>query len=375
MIPVSQPDIGTAELKQVAEAFQTGWIGLGPKVDEFEEAFAKTYGFGNVVATNAGTSALDLAVKTLDRPGTEVLVPPITWISTANVARYNDYDIGFVEVNPETLNMDPTALKRRISKETAAVIPVHYGGQPVEIEEIVEIAHNHDADVIEDAAHAVGATYNGESTGSWGDVGCFSFQATKPLTTGEGGAFVTDDCERARLARRLSKLGIDKSTHERSGKEGYDWYYEVKDFGYKYFMHDISAAMGLVQLDRQEELRQRRNRIADRYTDAFADTEWITPLKTKDDVTHARYNYTIKTPPMDRDQVVNHLDNQDIGATVHYMPLYKHPVFKNRDPDLPATEQVWEKLVTIPMSPVMTYNDVTKVIETLNSYRPINRGK
>ncbi|WP_302081591.1 DegT/DnrJ/EryC1/StrS family aminotransferase [Salinibaculum rarum] len=368
MIPVSRPDVGIAELREIAEALETGWIGFGPKVDEFESEFGDRYEYENVIATNAGTSALDLAIKASDLSGTEILVPPITWISTAHVARYNDYEVGFVDVDPETLNMDPSVLADRISEQTAAVIPVHYGGQPVEIPEIVEIAHAHDAVVIEDAAHAVGATYEDEFIGTTGDVGCFSFQATKPLTTGEGGALVTDDDELARTARRLSKLGVDKSTHERSDDEGYDWYYEVTHVGYKYFMHDISAAMGLVQLERQPDLRAKRHAVADRYDNAFERIEETTPLRTKDHVTHARYNYTMRVPATERDALIAHLNERDIGASVHYMPLYKHPVFERHDPDLPTTETVWEELVTIPMSPTLTPAEVDSVISAVESY-------
>lgn len=369
MIPVAKPDVGEAELQQIEEALETGWIGLGPKVDEFEDEFGERFGHDHVIATNAGTSALDLALKVSELSGSEVLVPPMTWVSTAHVARYNGYDVDWVDVRAPTLNMDSEALAERITEKTAAVIPVHYGGQPAEIEAIVDIAHEHDAVVIEDCAHAVGTEFDGRPAGSIGDIGCFSFQATKPLTTGEGGAFVTDDEEIATKARRLSKLGVDKSTHERSEEEGYSWYYEVTDTGYKYFMHDISAGMGLAQLDRFSELREGRSEVAAAYRSSFEDEDWITPLDEKDHTTHAWYNYTIRVPAKDRDPLLQHLSEQNVGASVHYMPVYKHPVFEHHQPDTPTTEQVWEEIVTLPMSSTFTEEEVAQVVDAVISYK------
>lgn len=369
MIPVAKPDIGDAELAAVEEAFESGWIGLGPKVERFEEEFCARFGHEHTIATNSGTNALDLALKAADMDGTEILVPPVTWVSTAHVAAYNDYDLGWVDVRAETLNMDPSHLEERISEETAAVIPVHYGGQPAEIKRLVEIAHDHDALVVEDCAHAPGTEFRDEPVGAVGDAGCFSFQATKPMTTGEGGVLVTDDDELAAKARRLSKLGVNKSTHERKNKEGYSWYYEVTDVGYKYFMHDISAGIGLVQLDRLDGLLERRNELAARYAAGFADIDWVEPLATKPHVTHAWYNYTMQVPAADRDELVSHLSEQDIGATVHYMPLYKHPVYSHHEPETPTTESVWETLVTLPMSSTFEADDIETVVDAIKRYR------
>lgn len=368
MIPVARPDVSQKELNQIQEAFESGWIGLGPKVDEFESKFAEQFGYGHVVGTNSCTNALDLALKAPDLSGDEVLVPPITWISTAFAAIYNDYDVGWVDVNPETLNMSPEALKERISADTAAVIVVHYGGQPGEVSALAEIAHDHGAILVEDCAHAPGATVEDQPVGTVGDIGCFSFQATKPLTTGEGGALVTDDEELANRIKRLSKLGVNKSTHERSEESEYSWYYEVTDVGYKYFMNDIAAGMGMVQLDRLPDTRQQRNEVADAYNNSFADVDWVIPLHEKPHATHARYNYTIRVPADHRDSIIGSLAQDDIGATVHYMPLYKHPVFDHHDVELPVTENVWEQIVTLPMSSTFSEEEVSTVIDAVVSY-------
>lgn len=368
MIPVAKPDVSDAALEQIKEAFDSGWIGLGPKVDKFESKFQDQFGHDYAIATNSCTHALDLSLKSTNLSGSEVLVPPITWVSTAFVPRYNGYDVGWVDVSPKTMNMSPEALRERISDDTAAVIPVHYGGQPAEIDQIIDIAYDHDATVVEDCAHAVGATFRDEPIGSIGDAGCFSFQATKPLTTGEGGALVTDDEDIASTARLSSKLGVDKSTHERSEEEGYSWYYEVKKVGYKYFMHDISAGIGIAQLDRLAETRAKRNQVADAYDEAFADINWVVPLEKKDHATHARYNYTVRVPHNHREAIITHLNEHDVGSTVHYMPVYKHPVFDGHDPDLPATEAVWEQILTLPMSSAFSEAEVKTVIDAVTSY-------
>lgn len=368
MIPVAKPDIGEAELKQVEETFESGWIGLGPKVEEFESRFADQFGYDYVIGTNSGTSALDLALKVLQPSGSEVLVPPLTWVSTAFAGVYNGFNIGWVDVRRDTLNMDPEALRNKISEETAAVIPVHYGGQPAEIDEIVDIAHRYDAAVVEDCAHAVGTQFHGGSIGQFGDIGCFSFQATKPMTMGEGGALVTDKQNIASRAKSISKLGVDQSTHDRTEQEGYSWYYQVKNIGYKYFMHDISAGIGLAQLDRLADLRARRNEIAETFEREFGKLDWVSPLHTKEDVTHARYNYTVRVPKDHRDAVIAHLGERDVGASVHYMPLYKHPVFEGHNPDLSVTEDVWKQIVTLPMSSTFSDDDVSTVVEAVRSY-------
>lgn len=368
MIPNSRPDVGDAELERIREAVDSGWIGLGPKVAEFESAFGDRYGYRNVVATNSCTAALDLALESSPLSGSEVLVPAITFVSTAHAARYNDLDVTFVDVRPETLNMDPASLERRISDETAAVVPVHYGGQPAEMDRIVAVAHAHDSVVVEDAAQATGATIDGEAVGTVGDVGCFSFGATKPLTTGQGGALVTDDDDVADEAARLSRLGVDRTTHDRFDDDGYDWYYEVTDVGYKYFMHDVAAAMGLAQLERQPELRARRAAIADRYREAFADLDAVSPLETKPNVTHARFNNTVLVPPGDRNDLLAHLGDDDVAASVHFMPLYEHPLFDSQDPDLPTTEAVWPRILTLPMSAAFDDRQIDRVIDSVTGF-------
>lgn len=367
MIPSSEPDVGERELASIRETFEDGNLSLGPKTLEFQNEFAETFGHSNVVATNSCTAALDLAIKSAGLDGTEILIPPLTWISTAHVVKYNDYDIGWVDVEADTLNMSPESLAETISDDTAAVIPVHYGGQAARIDEIVDIAHEYDAVVIEDAAHAPGITYKDEPIGKIGDIGCFSFQGTKVMTTGEGGALVTEDDDIAEEIDRLVKLGLNKSSYERY-EDGDGWYYEVSTIGYKYWMNDMQASMGIVQLERLPDMLARRNEIAETYDRAFESLDWIEPLATIPESTHARYNYTVLVPAGVRDDVVAYLRDNEVSASVQYIPVYKHDSYHDHDPDLPTTESVWERIVTLPMSSRLSDADVETVIETVEAF-------
>jgi len=369
VIPISRPDIGTRELAQLCEAFSDNWLALGPKVSEFESQIASRYGYDHVVATNSGTAALDLAIRSLDLDGTEILTPPITWISTAAAGMYSGYDIGWVDIKESTLNVDPEALEERITSDTAAVIVVHYGGQPADLDRIREITSEYGAMLIEDACHAFGTDYRGTPIGHIGDVACFSFQESKPLTTGEGGALVTNDEEVAARARRLSKMGVDKTNRfERTSDDGYDWEYDVTHVGYKYFMHDISAAIGLAQLERFDDIQARRAAVADRYADAVEDLAWVEPLARHDDRGHANYNYTVLVPAAHRDDLITFLYGRDIAATVHYEPLYRHSVFEGESAAVPTTERVWPRMVTLPMSSAFTESEVRRVIDGIREY-------
>lgn len=366
MIPLSCPDIGEEEWSRVKSVFEDDCIALGPKVSEFEAEVKRILGIDGAVATNSGTAALDLALEAADLQGSEVLVPPITWISTAHAPRYHGYDVGWVDVEADTLNMDPEALEERISEDTAAVIPVHYAGHAVELEEIIEVAHAHDALVIEDASHGFGASYRGERIGSIGDIGCFSFQESKPVTTGEGGVLVTDEPEIEERARRLSKVGVDKTNrHERVDEDGYDWRYDVKAVGRKYFMHDVSAAIGLAQLERLEEIREGRKSVAQTYESAFADLKFVETLRNAPYVDHGHYNYTITVPPEHRSDLIDHLHQSGVEASVHYEPLYRHSVFEDHNPDVPVTREVFPQMVTIPMSSALTDEEVDQVVDAV----------
>lgn len=359
--------MGEEEIDAIAEVLRSGWLGLGPKTKEFEEKFAEFSKVNFAVGLNSATAALHLAVKALGINSGEVIVPAITFISTALAATYNNAKPVFADVYEDTLNIDVDDVKKKITKKTKAIIPVHYGGHPVEIEALLDIANEHDLRIIEDCAHACGSEYKGKPVGSFGDVGCFSFHAVKNLATGDGGMLTTNDGGIAKKVEQLRWLGIDRSTFLRSGRNNYSWYYDVMDIGYKYHMNDITAAIGLVQLRKLGKMNERRAEIVDIYNKNFGDMGWIRIPVKKDYVKSAHHNYVIKVE--DRDELIAFLAEQGISTGVHYMPLYLHPIYSNVKTSAPVAEKIWKKIITLPLYPDMTPNDVNKVITSVKAFK------
>lgn len=382
MIPVFKPSFGDEELEALREPFRTGWIGLGPKTAEFEARFAAAVGARHAVALNSATAALHLALAAFRiGPGDEVLVPAITFVSTAHAVLYVGATPVFADVDPETLCLDPRDIERKITPRTRAVIPVHYGGHPCEMDEITRSATAHGLVVIEDAAHACGAEYQGRAIGSIGDATCFSFHAVKNLATGDGGMITTDGDELLRPLQALRWVGIDRSTWERSEAPasdaeadmrryaGYTWYYEVHALGYKHHMNDIAAAIGLVQLKKLPATNARRRQIVERYNAAFRGIEWIRTPVERANVRSAHHNYVIKSPF--RDGLNLYLKERGIATGVHYMPVHLHPYYRGRfDARVPVAERVWTQLLTLPLYPDLTAEQVEYIIEAVRSFRP-----
>lgn len=365
MIPVFQPSIDQEEIDSVTEVLKSKWIGLGLKTQEFEKKFARFIGVKNAVGLNSGTAALHLAVKALNINSGEIIVPAITFVTTAFAATYNNATPIFADVYEDTLNIDVDDIKRKITSKTKAIIPVHYGGHPAEMDEINEIAQQHNLKVIEDAAHACGAEYKGKKCGSFSDVACFSFHPVKNLATCDGGMLTTNDEKIDEKVRKLRWCGITKGTFERT-KKTYSWYYEVVDVGYKYHMNDIIAAIGLVQLKKLKKTNSRRKEITKIYNENFRKLNWIeTPIE-KSYVNSSNHNYVVKVSK--RDKFMDFLSKNGISTSVHYMPLHLHPVFKNIKPNVPVAEKVWKRLVTLPLYADMTNEQVEYVVKTVKSF-------
>lgn len=381
VIQLFKPCFGEEELEALREPFETGWIGLGPKTSEFEEEFAKYTGAKYAVALNSATAALHLALTAFGvGEGDEVLVPPITFVSTAHAVLYTGAMPVFVDICTDTLCIDVEDIERKITEKTRAIIPVHYGGHPCEINEIMEIAQEHRLVVVEDAAHACGAEYRGRKIGCFGDATCFSFHAVKNLATGDGGMITTDRVEIARLLKALRWVGIDKSTWERTEDvaaemeagirryASYGWYYEVHELGFKYHMNDIAAAIGLVQLSKLDRTNAKRRAIVQCYNDAFRDVDWIETPVEKDYVRSAHHNYVIRTPY--RDELNLYLKERGIATGVHYMPIHLQPFYRKRfDANVPVAERIWTQLLTLPLYPDLTDEDVNYVIDSIKSFR------
>jgi len=368
MIPVFRPSVSEKEIKAVSDVLKSGWWGCGPKVKEFEDKFSKFIGTKYAVALNSCTAALHLAGKALDlKPGSEVITTPMTFISTLYFASYNNLKIVFADIEEDTLNIDAEDIKKKISGKTKVILPVHYGGHACRMDEIMEIAREKNIFVVEDAAHATGGLYKGRKLGSFGIMNCFSFQAVKNLATGDGGMVTTDNLEFAEKLKKLRWLGISRETADRTDKDQYSWKYLIDEVGYKFQMNDILAAIGIVQLERLKELNGRRKEITKRYNEAFSKVSWITTPVEKEYANSANHNYVIKVDK-DREKLILHLKKNDIAAGVHYMPAYMHPVFKNVKAKCPVADKVWKRLITLPLFPDMTDEEVEKVIGVVKGF-------
>lgn len=366
MISLFKPHFGDEELEALRPIFKSGWIGLGPKTALFEEKFAEFSGSRYCVGLNSCTAALDLAVRLLGiGKGDEVIVPTITFVSTAHAVAYNLAQPVFADVSYETLNIDPEDVARRITRRTRAIIAVHYGGRPAEMDELARIANG--IPIIEDAAHACGAQYAGHHVGHDGKLGCFSFHAVKNLAMGDGGALTMDDPELAEHAKRLRWLGIDKNTWDRSGLgESYWWEYFVDEIGLKCHMNDIQAAIGLVQLGKLESMNRRRREIVAMYYEQLKDIPQV-ELPTRDDARHRSSWHIFHIKCDDRNRLASHLGEKGITTGVHYKPIHFYSCYGNR-PSLPVAEKAFERILSLPLHPGLSDADVGMVCETIRSF-------
>ena len=331
-LPFHVPDIGDDEIQSVVETLRSGWLTTGPKVRQFEADFANFVGCQHAVAVNSGTAALHLALDAVGiKDGDEVIVPTMTFTATAEVVLYFKAMPVLVDCETDTLNIDPDQIESKITSKTRAIIPVHIAGQPCDMDRILQIARRYNLKVIEDAAHALPALSRGKMVGTIGDITCFSFYATKTITTGEGGMATTGSPEWAERMRIMSLHGISKDAWKRYSNEG-SWYYEVHSPGYKYNLTDIAAAIGIEQLKKCERFWHARRRIAARYDEAFADLPELQRPTPASDVQHAWHLYVIQLKlerlRIDRNQFIEALKAKGIGTSVHFIPLHLHPLYR-----------------------------------------------
>jgi len=369
-IPFHVPDIGEDEIQSVVETLRSGWLTTGIKAKKFEEEFAAYIGSPHAVALNSGTAALHLALDAVGvKEGDEVIVPTMTFTATAEVVLYFKARPVLVDCQPGTLNIDPEHITRAVTPKTKAMIPVDFGGQPCDYDLILEIARKHDLKVIEDAAHALPASYKGRRVGTFSDITCFSFYATKTITTGEGGMATTENPEWADRMRMMSLHGISKDAWKRYTAEG-SWYYEVHSPGYKYNLTDLAAALGLVQLVKCERFCDERKRIAELYDQGFGDVPAIRRPVVRPGVQHAWHLYVIQLEldrlRIGRNEFIEALKNENIGTSVHFIPLHLHPFYKKtfgyKPGDFPAATDVFERIISLPIYPRMSEADVERVI-------------
>jgi len=366
MINVFKPAMGEEEVEAVTAVLRSGWIGLGPRTAEFEQKFATFCGAKYAVGVNSATAALDLAMKLLHiTHGDEVIVPTMTFVSTAHVVAYNLATPIFTDVEPRTMNIDLEDVKRKISSRTKAIIAVHYSGRPVNMDELKLIVGH--VPIVEDCAHATGSKYKGKPVGGLGSMGCFSFHAVKNLAMGDGGALTLNSQEMCQRAKRLRWLGIDKGTWDRTELDkSYWWEYSVDEIGLKCHMNDIMASIGLAQLKKLPELNGRRREIVSRYFDGLSDIPQIeTPLDDDNDYKSAWHIYHIKCER--RDDLSVFLNDRGIATGVHYKPIHTYRCYGNR-PTLKVAEQLQHRILTLPLYPSMTDEEVDLVIRSIREF-------
>ena len=362
------------EKEAVLEALEGDYITRGPTVDKFEERVAELIGVENAVATTSGTTALHLAGDAAGfGPGDEVITTPLTFVSTAHAATYNDATPVFADIDPHRRTLDPDAVREQVTEDTVGLVPMHYAGHPADIDGLLEVADEHDLTVIWDACHAFGGTWRDEAIGAQRDMAVFSFHPVKNITTGEGGMVVTDDDDLAERLRRLRSFDME---YDPTSHENEPWYQVTEGLGYNYNVTDIQAALGIAQLDRLEEFKTRRDEIIDRYDEAFADTAGIRtpPDPVESDPMYHLYAIEVRKEfGFNRKEFVNAMHAENIGIQVHYVPLHYHLFFQEefgyQRGMFPATERVYDGLVSLPLHPEMDEGDVKDVIDAVEELR------
>lgn len=364
-IPFHKTHTGKEEIQSLVDAAKSGWLTMGPKTVEFEQKFKEYIGAEYAVSVNSATAALHLALKAVGlKQGDEVIIPTNTFVATAEVVTYFNAIPVLCDIEVDTHNMDVTQIERLITSRTKAIIPVHFGGQPCDMDEIIQIALKFDLRVIEDAAHSFPSKYKNTIIGNLKtDVTCFSFYATKTLSTGEGGMAITNHEEYFRIITVNRLHGISNDAWSRYTSKG-SWYYEVIDNGNKYNSTDLNAALGLAQLKKTEWLYNRRKHIAHMYTKAFQNDRKITPVVIKNDRETSWHLFVVKVDY--RDEVIEEMKNRGIGCSVHFIPIHMHPYYKNRyvysENDYPVSNYVFKHSLSLPIYPDMSDEEVNYVI-------------
>ena len=373
-LPYALPSIGQEEIDEVVDSLRSGWITTGPKVKLFEERFAAYCGAQHAIAVNSCTAALHIALTAMNiGPGDEVIVPTLTFCSTANVIAHLGARPVVVDID-EHYQISVPAIREATSPKTKVIIPVHYAGQAADLNEIRMFASRHDIRVLEDAAHAPGSEYAGRRIGVHSDAVAFSFYATKNMTCGEGGMITTNNAELAARMRLLSLHGMSRDAWKRYTQAG-SWYYEVLEPGYKDNMTDVSASLGLHQLAKLDAFNRTRQRLAARYDHAFGRLGAFRLMQERPNRNHIYHLYPIEIIPgtlsLTRDQFIDKLKARNIGTSVHFIPLHRHPYYRDtygyRPEMFPTAERVFSNILSLPLYPKMTDEDTDDVIEAVIS--------
>ena len=372
-LPFHVPWTDRREIDAAAASIRSGWLTTGPRVREFEERLARSVGARHGIAVNSCTAALHLALAAAGvGPGDEVLTSPYTFAATGEAILYLGARPRFADIDPRTLNLDPAQAERRLTRRTAAIVPVHIAGLPCDLEALRGVARKRRIPIVEDAAHALGAAIDGRPIGALSEMTCFSFYATKNLATGEGGMITLDDTRTAERLRRLSLHGLSRDAWKRYARGG-SWRYDVVELGFKYNLTDVAAAIGLAQLEKFPEMQRRRRRLAQRYTRLLAGEEAFETPCEGSGVTHAWHLYVLRLRPgvlrAGRDRFCELLAAAGIGHSVHFLPLhlfsYYRKSFGYRRGAFPHTERESARAFSLPLHPGLTRADQDRIVETL----------
>jgi dTDP-4-amino-4,6-dideoxygalactose transaminase len=380
-LPFALPEIGEEEIEEVVATLRSGWLTGGPRVQRFEEGFRRVTGAQHAVALSSCTAGLHLALLAAGiGPGDEVITTPFTFCATVNVIIHAGATPVLADIREEDNNIDPEQVARKITPRTKALMPMHYGGQPCQMDELLSLASAHGLRVIEDAAHALGAQYRGRLVGALSDAAVFSFYPIKAITTGQGGMLTTNDEALADQVRVLSLHGLSKNAWSRYA-EGGSAEYQVLAPGFNYSMTDIQAAIGVHQLEKLERFQARRTHLAGLYDRLLADVPEVIRPRTRDDVVHAWHLYPIRLEldrlRITRNEVIEELRGRGIGTSLHFIPIHLHPYYREafgfQLGDFPMAERVYAGLISLPLYPRMQDTDVERVVTAIRDIVRANK--
>ena len=372
-----KPSLGEEELKNIQDAFERSWVGLGPRVNELEEEWRKFIGCEIAIGLNSATAALHLAVRVFGFPrGKKILVPAMTFSATASAILYEGLVPVFVDSDPVTLGISLEDLEKKYDKDCVAVIPVHYAGHPVPMEKLIPWARERNLKVIEDCAHTSGALYKGKALGTWGDIGCYSFEEKKLMTTGDGGMIVSNDPELLKDVKAMRWVGIDKDNWKTAqsyvdvNKDAYHWFYELNVLGYKYNMNDLAASIGLAQLKKLPDMNRRRSDVIKKYLQGIAGLSSVQPLLPFEPDTYVYQMFGIRTDR--KDDLILFLKSKGIATGCHYTPLSMQPLFKSFAYGCDFIEKEYFRLITLPLHADLTEEEIMYVITALTEWDKLN---
>jgi dTDP-4-amino-4,6-dideoxygalactose transaminase len=373
-LPFHRAAIGPEEISAVIEVMQSGWLTTGPRAKQFEAAFASYTGAAHAIAVSSCTAALHLALAAIVlQEGDEVILPTMTFASSGEVVLYFRAHPVLVDCAENSFHMDPARIEAAITPRTRAILPVHYSGYPCEMDSILEIARRRNLKVIEDAAHSFPSRYKDKNVGTIGDITCFSFYATKTITTGEGGMITTENQDFADKMRILSLHGISRDAWKRYTAEG-SWRYDIEAAGFKYNLTDLQAAIGLAQLQKCDLLRSRRAALAHRYTSELSSLKAFLTPSAPENVEHAWHLYVLQVNEdvlrIGRDRIIEELKLRGIGTSVHFIPLHLHPLYQQRcgyrTGQFPQAEKHFSSAISLPLFPDLTSEEQSRVIQALH---------